>query len=294
MIARTHRAVRVPFAAVVLGIVVAVAGRARGADADLLATVRAWVDQYEAKLPSIVAEERYEQKVIRSRRGGRDRFTGGFQSRDTVQTRVLESEFLLVKPVDGFDWIPFRDVFKVDGQVIRDRADRLAKLLLDPTATAYDAAERIANESTRYNIGGLVRTVNVPTLALAFLTTRNAACCKFKIHGPDTIEGERFTRISLDETAVPGVVASQDGHRVKSKGDVWVRPDGALRRSRLVMTVGATRAEIQVDWRPYPGIDLVVPVEMQEYYAYGTREIEGLAVYSNIRKFGVSTHEAIK
>jgi hypothetical protein len=292
--AGAHLSGRVAFAVVALGIAVAPGVGARAAGDDILANVRAWVDRYEAQLPSIVAEERYEQKVIRARRGGRDRFTSGFQSRDTVQTRVLESEFLLVKPVDGFEWIPFRDVSKVDGQVIRDRADRLAKLLMDPTASAYDAAERIANESTRYNIGGLLRTVNVPTLALAFLTTRNAACCKFKVHGTDTIEGERFTRIALDETAVPGVVGSQDGHRVKSKGDVWVRADGALRRSRLVMTVGATRAEIQVDWRPYPGIDMVVPVEMQEYYVYGTREIEGLAVYTNIRRFVVSTQESVK
>lgn len=281
--------------AVALGVALIVPVRSQDASRDLPARIRAWVDAYERQLPSIVAEERYEQKVSRLRRGGRDRYTPPPSSaREVVQQRVLESEFLLVKPANGFEWIPFRDVSRVDGQVIHDRADRLARLLLDPTASSYDAAARIGEESTRYNIGGLVRTVNVPTLALAFLTTRNAKCCKVKVHDLDTIEGERFQRMSFDETVVPGIVGTKEGRRVKTKGEVWVRPDGALRRSRLVMTVGGTLAEIQVDWKVYAGLDMVVPVEMQEYYSYGAREIEGLAVYTNIRKFGVTTHETVK
>lgn len=291
---RTRRTRAWPVALTALAMFMVATSGAQDPGSDLMGRVRTWVDAYEVQLPSIVAEEHYEQKMIRTRRVVRDRSTVGGATRETAQTRVLDSEFLLVKPAEGFEWIPFRDVFRVDGQPIRDRADRLAKLLMDPSSTSYDAAERIASESTRYNIGGLVRTVNVPTLVLAFLTTRNTRCCKVKVNGPHDIEGERFTRISFDETVVPGVVGSQGGHRVKSKGQIWVRPDGALRRSRIVMNVGTTHAEIQVDWKLYPGLDMVVPVEMQEYYVYGAREIEGLAVYSNIRKFVVSTQEAVK
>jgi hypothetical protein len=256
--------------------------------------LRAWVDVYEEQLPSIVADERYEQRLVRTRSGLSDRFSTGVASRDTERTRVLVSEFMLVKPAAGFEWIPYRDVFSVDGQPVRDRSDRLAKLLLDPTASSFDAAERIANESTRYNLGNLVRTVNVPTLVLAFLGSRNAACCTVRDHGLASIEGKKLVHISFDETAVPGIVSSQGGFRVRSKGDVWVDADGSLRRSRLIMTVGGTRAEIRVDWEPHRTLGMVVPTEMRESYNYGGREIEGVATYSNIRKFGVSTEEVIR
>lgn len=276
--------------AVTVAICIAAGGRpaAQGRDADVIAKLRAWIDAYSEQLQSIVAEERYVQKVIQSRRNVR----GG--TSETTQTRVLESEFLLVKPNQDTRWIPLRDVMRVDGQALGDRAGRLEKLLLDASTASFDAAARIANESSRYNIGGVIRTVNVPTLALAFIQTRNASCCRLHVEGPDQVQGERFTRVSFDETEPPGLVASEGNKRVKSKGDVWVRADGSLRRSRLLMTVGNTKAEIQVDWRHYPGVDIIVPVEMQETYTYGGYVIEGLAVYSHIRKFTVTTEETIK
>ena len=75
---------------------------------------------------------------------------------------VLRSDFLLVK-IDNRRWLPFRDVFERDGRPVRDRQDRLTKLFLGgATNSALVQAEKIMNESARYNIGNGTRTINVP------------------------------------------------------------------------------------------------------------------------------------
>ena len=64
------------------------------------------------------------------------------------------------------DWIPFRDVFEVDAQPIRDREQRLARLFLKPSEDSLEQAYRIQDESARYNLGNMRRTINNPVLAM--------------------------------------------------------------------------------------------------------------------------------
>ena len=116
---------------------------------------------FDAGFSNVVAEEHYEQRtssnVLRGSHGG---------SQPT--SRTLVSDFLLVK-LSGQDvWLPFRDVFEVDGKPVRDRQDRLTKLFLQPAATALQQAEQIVAESARYNIG-VARNINIPVLALTVL-----------------------------------------------------------------------------------------------------------------------------
>src|SRR6185503_9035702 len=82
--------------------------------------------------------------------------------------RELKSDFLLVK-IGPTDLLPFRDVFEVDGSAVRDREQRLQKLFLQSKSDALAQAAQIANESSRYNIGALQRTINTPILTLSYL-----------------------------------------------------------------------------------------------------------------------------
>jgi len=70
-------------------------------------------------------------------------------------------------------------VFDVDGKPVRDRSERLAKLFLTPTSSSAEQAQMIVGESTRYNIGNLQRTVNVPVLPLVFLDPKQRPRFKF-------------------------------------------------------------------------------------------------------------------
>ena len=122
-----------------------------------------YVTGFQRQLSGVVAEETYVQDV-------RDPIPSGTVPRAPMRGgpihRELKSDLLLVKPEKADRWIQFRDVFEVDGKPIRDRSERLMKLFVEPTSATADRAEQIVSESARYNIGNVVRTINVPVFAL--------------------------------------------------------------------------------------------------------------------------------
>ena len=160
------------------------------ADSDLdqiLARATWYALDFVSKLSSVVAEERYIQDssvalatVAIPALGGRGA-PGMNVPRGSSKHRELRADFLIVKSA-GDVWTPFRDVFEVDHIPIRDREQRLAKLFLSarPDASADEQAKAIADESGRYNLGAVQRTINNPVFALIFLQ-------------PDVREHFRFT-----------------------------------------------------------------------------------------------------
>src|SRR3954468_10252817 len=136
-----------------------------------------YVSTYERTFVGVVAEETYRQQV----QGGRGRTDArGFPVEAPGQRRDLKSDVLLVRAPAGDRWIQFRDVFEVDGKPVRDRAERLEKLFLQPSASTQRQVDDIAAASARYNIGGVNRNVNLPVLALAVLEPQNRAWFSFK------------------------------------------------------------------------------------------------------------------
>src|SRR5262249_11287867 len=131
----------------------------------VLARAGAYVVDLQQQLAGIVAEEHYVQDVRASGVPGQMTRSGLPSERH----RELKSDLLLVRPVGADRWVQFRDVFEVDGRPVRDRNQRLMKLFVTPSSATANQAEQIANESSRYNIGNLQRTVNLPVLALAIL-----------------------------------------------------------------------------------------------------------------------------
>ena len=86
---------------------------------ELIPRATAYVHDFVEKLSNVVAEERYEQETTSPRR-----------------TRVLVSDFLLVKHPGDTLWQTFRDVAEVDGMPVRDREDRITRLFLQPSSSA--------------------------------------------------------------------------------------------------------------------------------------------------------------
>src|SRR4029077_18138242 len=130
---------------------------------------------------------------------------------------VLTSDLLLVKPVGADRWVQFRDVFQVDGKPVHDRSERLVKLFLEPTGSSARQVEQIAEESSRYNIGGVQRTINVPVLALLILDTAHS----LRFH---------FER-STDRTAALG-----GDPKSPADADVWVIEYDEVRRGTIIRT----------------------------------------------------------
>ena len=120
---------------------------------DVLGRASDYIVDYQQRLSGVVSEETYLQ--VFERRPG-----------TVAQRRELKSDVLLVRPPGASRYVQFRDVFEVDGRPVRDREERLTRLFLDPSAGATQM-NRIIEESARYNIGNIERTMNVPTLPLA-------------------------------------------------------------------------------------------------------------------------------
>jgi hypothetical protein len=135
-----------------------------------------YVAMYERTFVGLVIEETYRQDA----RGRSSTDSRGFAVEAPNQRRDLRSDLLLVRAPAGDRWIEFRDVFEVDGKPVRDRAERLAKLFLQPSASAQRQVEDIAAASARYNIGGVNRNINLPVLALTVLEPQNRAWFSFK------------------------------------------------------------------------------------------------------------------
>ena len=177
----------------------------------------------------------------------------------------------------------------------------LEKLFLQGTASAVAKAEAIRKESSRYNIGSATRNVNVPTLALLFLHPRNQARFRFERKGQRWFSGTPGAEVRFTEVVEPSLVS--DGHDdLPGEGRFWIDANrGTILRSEVTYRFKPNRAyaEIFVEYRPEPGLNIWVPAEMKERYAdvpgawapvFGSRT-EGTARYSNYRRFSVSTEE---
>ena len=233
----------------------------------------------------VVAQERYEQEV-------RYQAAPMSRSRDITSSTVLLSDFLLVRGPDGA-WVPFRDVFERDGAPVRDREDRLSALFIGQSGTGFDQARRIADESARYNIGGVDRTINVPTLALEFLTPVHRDRFDFAFEGGAT-GGLRVVRYV--ERRGPTYMRTTGGRDLPASGRYWIQEaTGRIERSELRASEAGLDAHISVTYRLDELAGLWVPGRMDEQYTQrrDRSEIRGTAVYSRYRRFQVTTSDEL-
>ncbi len=269
-------------------IVLALAGVTVRGDESLQVIVdraSAYVAEYQQKLAMVVAQERYSQEV---------RYPAPplSRSRDITSATVLLSDFLLVRSPDGV-WVPFRDVFERDGAPVRDRQERLSALFLENAGAAFELAGRIADESSRYNLGNISRNINVPTLALEFLTPAHRGRFDFNIEGA-TSDGVRVIR--YQERRGPTYIKTTNNRDLPASGRYWIREAGGrIERSELRASDAGLDAHITVSYRADELTGLWVPDRMDEQYAQKNdrSEIRGTAVYSRYRRFQITTSDEL-
>ena len=261
--------------------------RAQSAVSALIDRASAYVDEFQRRFGSMVTEERYEQSVQEPTS------LGPRSARPQLERVVLVSDFLLVQ-VPGEGWTPFRDVFERNGQKVRDREERLAKLFLSGSSrSAFDQARQIMREGSRYNIGTVERTINIPTLPLAFLTPAHRGRFTFEIEKRDEADG---TVVEFREVRTPTYIATTGGRDLPVSGRFWLdETSGAIRRSELDAVDTSVEAHIKVTYRLDDGLQLWVPVRMEERYRnrVSPAEVRGVATYSRFRKFQVNTSEEL-
>ena len=105
----------------------------------ILQVAGTYVEQYERNISAVVAQEDYQQLVQTREQLG---------NIPTRKTRAC----LLVIDMGRPGWVAFRDVFEVDGKAVRERDERLSRLLTQLTPDSLEQARRIAAESARFNL----------------------------------------------------------------------------------------------------------------------------------------------
>jgi hypothetical protein len=250
----------------------------------LLRRAADYIDEYERQFSALVSEERYVQmsnNVLRNR----------------LTTRRLRSDVLLIRTKQN-SWVNFRDVFEVDGRAVRDRNERLYKLFLSPTEDTLAQAKLIVEESARFNLGmqdgTLIRTLNLPTLALAFLRRELQDRLTFRTEGLKMVADNQVVQLKYVEHAMPRMVKTIDDTPVEGK--FWIEPaSGRIVQTEMVLRSPANDAVIRVTYAAQPGIEVWVPASMTESYKLkGGLTIDGKATYSNFRKFTVAVDTVIK
>jgi len=261
----------------------------------VLARAADYVTSYQTKLAGIVSEEHYRQNVLGTQR------RGGPQLREF---RELRSDLLLVKTGKGDSWLQFRDVFEVNRKPIRDRDERLYKLFVGAAADASQQADAIQAESSRYNIGPIMRTINMPMLALILFDRLNQPRFEHKKVNAGNVK--RFAAlagaadvwlIEYRETQAGTVVRGAQDKDIPSHGRVWIDSrTGRFLRTELISEDTDVRALIDVSYRAEAGLDLLVPNEMRETYELRrtAARIDGRATYGRFRQFTVTTTEKPK
>jgi hypothetical protein len=253
---------------------------------DILDKAADYVFAYRRDFVGVVAEEIYRQDVSGGRVGTDLR---GFPIEGTRQKRDLKSDILYVRTPDAERWLQFRDVFEVDGKPVRDRADRLTKLFLQPSRSVQKQAEDISTESARYNIGGVNRNINMPLLAMDVLETASRPWYSF--NGSRKKDG---WEIEFREERGGTLIRTTGNRSMPSHGRFSVDATGRVLSSDLIAESGALRARIEVTYTPEPSMGLLVPREMHEKYESTDGSIiSGRASYSKFRRYQVSTDEKL-
>jgi hypothetical protein len=246
----------------------------------------AYVDEFQRRFGSMVTEERYEQSV-------QEAIAPGSRARPQFERVTLVSDFLLVQ-LPGEGWTPFRDVFERNGTKMRDREERLTRLFLDGASrSSLEQAGQIMRESSRYNIGSIERTINLPTLPLIYVTPAHRDRFTFELVKRDPQEG---TLVEFREVRGPTYVTTRDGKDMPSAGRYWIdEATGAIRRTELDVVDPSVEAHIKVTYRFDDSLNVWVPVRMDERYRnrLTASEVRGVATYSRFRKFQVSTSEEL-
>jgi hypothetical protein len=250
------------------------------------------------KLSNVVSEERYVQDssvalptVPIPGLGGR----GGFSStpRGSAKHRELKSDFLIVKSA-GELWEPFRDVFEVDHIPVRDREERLSKLFLRPTGDTQARARAIAEESGRYNLGAVRRTINNPVFALIFLQPELRWHFKFTFGKPDRRMGDDVRVVEFIEEARPTVITGLPGQDMAAYGRFWIEAaTGRVVKTEVRVDERGIKATLTTVFRADERLAIDVPVEMREDYELADSHVSGNATYGRFRRFEVQATEEL-
>lgn len=238
---------------------------------DLLDLASRYVVEYEQQYWALALDEENVQwlerpvhtgsSLTRANPGG-GMIPGGMQRRT-----VTHSDYVIVQAGAGRGWVPYRDLVSVNGTEMRDRDDRLVRLLKTGSAEAFDEAAAVDKESHRYDVGNVQRTINIPMFGLMLLHPQVRERFEFKAAGDEVIAGRAVERLSYTEKARPTLIKTSRGKDLALTGHVWIESStGVVVKTAMTAADPIVRANVYVTFRRDSELGLWVPDVMEEFY----------------------------
>jgi len=249
----------------------------------LLQLAARYVGSFAGRFSLMVAEEHYVQDWKTN--------TG-----ITLLHRETKADFALKRRADNEPWVAFRDVFEVNGTPVRDRDDRLAKLFLESSDDVMARATAIRDESARYNISNVQRTVNQPLFVLIFLQDENQRHFSFSAAGTDRAIGPNVRILEYKETAKPTLIRGTKDSDLPARGRVWLDDQGTVLKTELILEDNLQSSTITSTFRYDAGFKTQVPSEMIEQYNVkgNAGKVSARATYGSLRHWEVRTEGQMK
>ncbi len=279
---RYRDAVRVIAGVITLVLLTADAGAQTVRLRDIVARLDAYLQGYEERLASVVSEEEYRQWVEQGPKTARSK-----------TSRMLRSDFALTLTSERNRWMGYRDTFDVDGVPVRDRDERLQRLL---SSGAVGQAARIADQNARFNLGDslISRNINIPTFALEMMNPRIRDRFRVRHTGVDAFEGRAGWLIEFRERERPTLVRTPQGRDQASRvvALVDIQTGEVL---YTVLTWERVEGLISVYYGQAAGIPVPVPIRMAERYVTSSGAVvAGEATYANFRQFETSARIIVR
>jgi hypothetical protein len=247
----------------------------------ILGRAAEYVAEYEDRqLGNVLTAETYLQTVTYY--SGRAGVIGGRES------RRLESDFLIV--LVGDDRMGIRQVNRVDGVAVKNSGASLEALTDDSPAGVRSRIAALKEQSTRYNIGPVLRQINLPTFALKVLRREEAVRFSFVQRGTSRINGIQGVEIRFQELRSPTLVNGIRGESLPSSGAVWIEPaTGRVLKTEFAVENPYAKAKgrITVTYSVNKTLGILVPDEMAERYETDDAVVNCTASYSRFRSFNV-------
>ena len=273
----------------------------------LLTRAADYVDRFERSISTAVVEERYVQIIKRFSGPPKEPDRAHLAWADDIaavrpdvivkQRRQIRSDVLFVQLPNQI-WTAFRDTFEVNGGLRRNRDERLRELFLDQSDDSRRQLRRINEASAEWNLGRFYREINLPTTGLFLLHVRNQHRLAFRAGDVDESGAASCRTVTFKESARPTIVKSLRGYDVPLGGHACVDAAGTVLETRLDLDGRYTmRGAITVSYERHERLDVLVPSRMWERYvlpesgadAGWPMYVEGMAIYSNLRLFTVTT-----
>jgi hypothetical protein len=244
-----------------------------------------YVTQYEAELGNLIGSEEYIQNAVWLAPSQR----GAPMVAKRLQRRI-SSDFLIIQV--GPEWAALRKANRVDGSKVKEPEPAFEEAFDDSPDANQKRLIAMKGESTRYNIGDILRDTNLPTMALKVLRKSEVSHFAFERAGSSKIEGIQTQAVRFREQSSPTLVIGGNGEFLYSNGTIWIEPEtGRVLRTEFNVqnryAASPVKARIIVTYAAGKNLNVLVPTFMDEHYESEFNIVDCKAYYSNFRPFEV-------